>query len=39
MLAAVELPWAAFLCSELCGIWSHIVLQLKPLSVSLMLLA
>lgn len=39
MSAACVSPWAAFLCSELCGVWSHIVLQLNPLSVILMLLA
>lgn len=26
MSVAVELPWATFVCSEICGIWSHIVL-------------
>lgn len=31
MFVAVELPWATLTCSEICGIWNHIVLWGQPL--------
>lgn len=39
MFVAFELPLATFICPQIYSIWSHIVLQIKPLSMALKPLA